>query len=63
MPGKAAAPTKPKTVNVEFTVVEALAIIKAAELGAAIHKEMGTVQSTSAMTSAIRKVAHAMPAR
>jgi hypothetical protein len=55
--------TRPKTINVEFTVVEALAIIKAAELGAAIHKEMGTVRSTTAMTAAIRKVAHALPAR
>ena len=56
-------PAQPRLLTVEFTAVEAAALIKAAETGVAVIEALGLVQNTTAMEAAIRKVRDARPAR
>jgi hypothetical protein len=53
----------PKSLTVEFTTVEAAALIKAAETGVAVIEALGLVQNTTAMEVAIRKLRAVRPAR
>ena len=53
----------PKSLTVEFTTVEAAALIKAAETGVAVIEALGLVQNTTAMEVAIGKLRAVRPAR